>query len=85
MLIKDLSRELDTEAQAAVVGGNNGNAATNSIGQQQVINVPVAIMAGGPSNNNVSVTGTQTACLDNTQFAGDSFLALLPFPLARGL
>lgn len=78
MLIKDLSRELDTEAQAAVVGGNNGNAATNAIGQAQALNVPVGIVACGPSNNNVSVDGTQTADLWNTQIAGDSLLALLP-------
>ena len=80
MLIQDLSKELDTKALSAVHGGNNGNAATNAIGQEQGIFAPVVVVAGGPANTNIDVTGTQNAHIDNFQFAGDSFLALLPVP-----
>ena len=79
MLIKDLSKDLDATALTAVHGGNNGNAATNTIGQQMGISVPVAVLAGGPANTNVNVTGTQTADITNVQHAGDAFLALFPF------
>jgi hypothetical protein len=78
MLIKDLSLELDTKALSAVHGGNNSNAANNTIGQVLNLSAPVAVGATGPANTNVSVTGTQNAYIDNFQFAGDSFLAL-PF------
>ena len=81
MLIQDLSKELDTKALSAVHGGNNnGNAATNVIGQKQAIFAPVGVVAGGPANTNIDVTGTQNAHIDNFQFAGDSFLAFLPVP-----
>jgi hypothetical protein len=84
MLIQDLSKELDTKALSAVHGGNNGNAANNTIGQQLGIVAPV-VVAGGPANTNIDVTGTQNAYIDNFQFAGDSFLALLPVvPVLRG-
>ena len=73
MLIKDLSRELDTEALSAVHGGDNGNAATNAIGQEQMLIVPVLVDATGPANTNVSVTGTQNASIWNYQDAGDLF------------
>jgi hypothetical protein len=85
MLIQDLSKELDTKALSAVHGGNNGNAATNTIGQVMNLSVPVAVGVAGPANTNVSVDGTQNAYIDNFQFAGDSFLALLPVvPVLRG-
>jgi hypothetical protein len=84
MLIKDLSKELDTKALSAVHGGNNGNAATNTIGQALNMSVPVVVGATGPANTNVSVDGTQNAYIDNFQFAGDSFLAFLPVvPMLR--
>lgn len=77
LTIKDLSAstELDQAAMTAVRGGNNGNAATNSIGQIMNLSVPVAVLAGGPANTNVDVDGTQNATIYNTQYAGDSFLA----------
>jgi hypothetical protein len=83
LMIKDLSLELDTEALSAVHGGNNSNAANNTIAQVSTLNVPVAVGATGPANTNISVTGTQNAYIDNFQFAGDSFLAL-PF-FGRGV
>jgi hypothetical protein len=78
MLIQDLSKELDAKALSAVHGGNNGNAATNAIGQQLGICAPAVVVACGPANTNIDVTGTQNASIDNFQFAGDSFMALLP-------
>lgn len=80
MLIKDLSKELDAEGLSAVRGGNNGNAATNAIGQQLGIVAPVAVLAGGPANTNVDVTGTQHADIYNVQHAGDAFALLPLFP-----
>jgi hypothetical protein len=79
MRIDNLSHELDSETLTAVRGGNNGSSSTNYIGQALDLSVPVAIMAGGPSNSNVKVNGTQNAGIWNDQFAGDSYLALLPF------
>ena len=45
MLIKDLSKELDTKAMTAVRGGDNGNSATNVIGQAMNLSVPVAVLS----------------------------------------
>ena len=78
MLIQDLSRELDTKAMTAVRGGDNGNSATNTIGQVQNISAPVGVLSYGPSNTDVHVNGTQNASIWNDQFGGDSYLALLP-------
>jgi hypothetical protein len=75
MLIKDLSLDLDTEALSAVHGGNNSNAANNTIGQAMKLDVPVLVDATGPANTNVNVTGTQNASIWNDQDAGDLFAA----------
>ena len=84
MLIENLSKELDTKAMSEVRGGDNGNSATNVIGQAQNLYVPVAVGAGGPSNTNVHVNGTQDASIWNDQDAGDSFRTLFPsFGLVR--
>ena len=83
MMIQDLSKELDTKTMKAVRGGDNGNSATNVIGQVMNLSVPVAILSGGPSNSNVHVNGTQNAGISNVQYSGDSFLALFPFALTR--
>jgi len=83
MLIQDLSKELDTKTMSAVRGGDNGNSATNTIGQVQNISVPVAVQSYGPSNTNVHVDGTQYATIYNDQDAGDSFKALFPFSFVR--
>jgi hypothetical protein len=81
MLIQDLSKELDTKTMTAVRGGDNGNSATNTIGQAQNLSVPVSVLSYGPSNTNVHVNGTQNASIWNDQFAGDSFFALPLFPV----
>jgi len=79
MLIKDLSKELDSKTLSAVRGGNNGASATNAIGQQMGLSVPVNVLGVGPANTDVTVNGTQNAAIGNYQYAGDSFLALFPF------
>jgi hypothetical protein len=79
MLIQDLSKELDTKTMSAVRGGDNGNSATNTIGQVLNLSVPVAVGAGGPSNTNVHVDGSQYASIFNDQDAGDSFRTLFPY------
>jgi hypothetical protein len=78
MQIKDLSLELDAKTLSAVRGGNNGNAATNTIGQVLNLSVPVLVGTAGPANTNVSVTGTQNASIFSFQDAGDHFVAF-PF------
>ena len=83
MLIENLSKELDTKAMTAVRGGDNGNSATNTIGQKMNLSVPVGVLSYGPANTNVHVNGTQNATIWNDQYAGDSFLALFPFPVVR--
>jgi hypothetical protein len=84
MLIENLSKELDTKTMSAVRGGDNGNSATNVIGQALNLSVPVAIQSYGPSNTNVHVNGTQDASIWNDQDAGDSFRTLFPsFALVR--
>ena len=83
MLIQDLSKELDTRTMTAVRGGDNGNSATNTIGQVMNLSVPVGVLAYGPSNTNVHVNGTQDATIWNDQDAGDSFRALFPLSPIR--
>jgi hypothetical protein len=79
MRIENLSKELDTKTMSAVHGGDNGNSATNTIGQVLNLSVPVAVGAGGPSNTNVHVDGSQYASIFNDQDAGDSFRTLFPY------
>jgi hypothetical protein len=83
LTIKDLSASthLDQDAMTTVRGGDNGSAATNVIGQALNMTVPVLVGATGPANTNVHVNGTQNATVLNDQFAGDSFLAELPFAI----
>ncbi len=83
MLIENLSKELDTQTMTAVRGGDNGNSATNVIGQAMNLSVPVGVLSYGPSNTNVHVHGTQNASIWNSQDAGDAFLALLPYEVIR--
>jgi len=83
MLIENLSKELDTKTMTAVRGGDNGNSATNAIGQKMNLSVPVGVLSYGPANTNVHVNGTQNATIWNDQNAGDSFLALFPCALVR--
>ena len=83
MLIENLSKALDTKTMTAVRGGDNGNSATNAIGQKMNLSVPVGVLSYGPANTNVHVNGTQNATIWNDQYAGDSFLALFPYGLVR--
>ncbi len=83
MRIQDLSKELDTRTMTTVRGGDNGNSATNTIGQAMNLSVPVGVSSYGPTNTNVHVNGTQNASIWNDQFAGDAFLALFPVGLIR--
>jgi hypothetical protein len=80
MQIENLSKEkeLDTKDMTAVRGGDNGNSATNTVGQVLNLSAPVAVGALGPSNTDVHVNGTQDATILNDQFGGDSFSALFP-------
>ena len=79
MLIENLSKELDIKTMKSVRGGDNGNSSNNVIGQVQNISAPVAVLGYGPTNSFVHVSGTQNASIWNSQFGGDSFLALFPF------
>ena len=82
MLIKDLSKELDSKSMTAVRGGDNGNSANNTIGQVMTLSAPVAVLGYGPTNSSVHVNGTQNASICNSQFGGDSFAVLFPgFPV----
>ena len=83
MLIENLSKELDTKTMKTVRGGDNGNSATNTIGQVMNLSVPVSVLGYGPTNSSVHVNGTQNAGISNVQYSGDSFLALFPFALVR--
>ena len=78
MRIENLSKELDTKTMTAVRGGDNGNSATNTIGQVLNLSAPVAVQSYGPSNTSVHVNGTQNASIWNDQDAGDSFRTLFP-------
>jgi hypothetical protein len=80
MLIENLSKELDTRTMTAVRGGDNGNSATNAVGQAMGLSAPVTVGPTGPANTNVHVNGTQNGTIWNDQYAGDSFLALFPSP-----
>ena len=81
LTIKELSASvaLDQAAMTAIHGGDNGNAISTVVDQGMIQNVPVAILAGGPVNTNVNVTGKQTSNVYNDQYAGDSFFVGLPF------
>ena len=85
MLIQDLSKELDTKTMSAVRGGDNGNAATNTIGQVLNLSAPVAVGAAGPANTNVHVDGTQDATIFSDQDGGDAFKVGFPFSPERKL
>jgi hypothetical protein len=79
MLIKDLSKELDTKAMTTVRGGDNGTSAASSILQAMGINAPVAVGYGPGSAGNtfVHVDGSQSADISNHQTSGDKFAAFL--------
>ena len=79
MLIKDLSKELDTKSMTAVRGGDNGTSAASSVLQAMGINAPVAVGfgPGAAGNTFVHVDGSQSADISNHQTSGDKFAAFL--------
>jgi hypothetical protein len=80
MQIKDLSKELDTEALSVVHGGadDRGNSAVNGIVQLANVNAGNMVVGGPGSsiNSNNHVTANQTATIFGSQNNGD-FLALI--------
>jgi hypothetical protein len=78
MQIENLSKDLDTKTMTEVRGGDNGNSATNNVGQVLNLSAPVGVLSGGPSNTSVDIDATQKAKVFNEQFGGDSFLAEFP-------
>ena len=82
MLIKDLSKELDTKEMTAVHGGDAGNAAVPTLIQgleQSNLNI-VRAGAGSAVNNSNTVTGTQDADQYVDQNIGDVFSLKFGFP-----
>jgi len=79
MLIKDLSKELDTKAMTAVRGGDNGTSAASSILQAMMLDAPVQVGygAGSAGNTFVHVDGSQSGNISNHQTSGDKFAAFL--------
>ena len=79
MQIENLSKDLDSKEMTEVRGGDNGNSAVNTVGQELNLSVPVNVLSKGPSNTSVDVNAKQNAKIWNEQEAGDSFLAEFPF------
>jgi hypothetical protein len=79
MLIKDISKELDSQAMSAVRGGDNGTAATSNLLQAMGISAPVLVGygAGSAGNTFVHVNATQNAGISTHQTSGDQFAAFL--------
>jgi len=79
MLIKDLTKELDSKSMTAVRGGDNGASAASSILQAMGISAPVQVGygAGSAGNTFVHVDGTQNAGISTHQTSGDKFAAFL--------
>ena len=79
MLIKDLSKALDTKSMTAVRGGDNGTSAASSILQAMGIDAPVAVGygAGSAGNTFIHVDGSQNGSISNNQTSGDQFAAFL--------
>jgi hypothetical protein len=82
MLIRDLSKDLDTKAMTAVRGGDNANSVTDTIGQVMNLSVPVGVLAGGPANTDVHVDSKQKANIWNDQYAGAGFPAFGPLMIS---
>ena len=79
MLIKDLSKELDTKAMTAVRGGDNGASSASSILQAMGIDAPIAVGygAGSAGNTFIHVNGSQSGSNSTHQTSGDEFAAFL--------
>jgi len=87
MLIKDLSKELDTKEMTAVQGGlvDRGNANVGTIGQVANVNAPNVVMTGPGSSltNSNNVDFSQYASQGVRQTNGD--LAFIAFPYYYGI
>jgi hypothetical protein len=79
MLIKDLSKELDTREMTTVRGGDNGTSAASSILQAMGIEAPIGVGYGPGSAGNtfIHVDGSQSGDISNHQTSGDKFSAFL--------
>jgi hypothetical protein len=79
MRIENLSKALDSKTMKAIVGGDNGVAATSTLLQQMGISAPVVVGygAGAAGNTFVHVDGTQNGSIANHQTSGDKFAAFL--------
>jgi hypothetical protein len=79
MLIKDLSRELDTKAMTAVHGGDNGASSVSTLLQEMGIVAPIGIGygAGSAGNTFIHVDGSQSGRQSTRQTSGDEFTAFL--------
>ena len=79
MLIRDLSKELDTKAMSAVRGGDNGTSSASTLLQAMGIDVPVAVGygAGSAGNTFINVNGSQSGDISNHQTSSDKFSAFL--------
>jgi len=79
MLIKDLSKELDTTAMTAVRGGDNGTANVANILQAMQIDTPIGVGygAGSAGNTFIHINGSQDGSVTNHQTSGDKFAAFL--------
>ena len=77
MKIENLSKDLGTVEMTGVRGGDNGNSATNTIGQLTNLCVPVATLSAA-GNTSVHVDTKQNAKLWNDQYASDGYFAFAP-------
>ena len=79
MLIRDLTKDLDTKSMTAVRGGDNGNSSVSNMLQEMGIDTPVAVGygAGSAGNTFVHVDPSQTATSSTEQTSGDKFSAFL--------
>ena len=77
MLIKDLTRELDTEAKLAVHGGNNGNAANNTIATS-----PIRVPSESVRATAESITSTLDPSFRLRCVSRSTTLTSFPGPLA---
>jgi hypothetical protein len=79
MLIRDLSKDLDTKAMTAVRGGDNGNSSASSMLQAMGIDTPIAVGygAGSAGNTFIHIDPSQNASESTKQTSGDKFSAFL--------
>ncbi len=79
MLIKDLSKELDTKAMTSVRGGDNGASSATTLLQALEIDAPIAVGygAGSAGNTFININGSQSGSVANKQTSGDEFAAFL--------